>query len=235
MSPPTQSEYTRLADLIAAGIKAQNLRTGARLPTQQKIAQTHGVSRHIVRRALDLLEQRGVLGGRQGSGTYVRGKLVDYHVKSRTRYNDNVRMIDDNSSIELLEFSSRRATPELAKALTASRQARIFDLYIQRWTGDEPLCVARHIFPAARFPDLHEHVSGITGISELLGRLGIADFKRSDTAISARNPTREEARLLRLPFDSPVVVLEGRNVDAAGIPVELSTSIWPASRIRVHV
>lgn len=234
MTPPTP-EHVRIADAIAASIRHQELRTGARLPTQQEMASAHGVSRHVIRRALDLLERRGVLGGRQGSGTYVSGKLVDYHVRSRTRYNDNVRMVDDNSSIELLEIRSRRVTPDLARALTVSRQSRIFDLYIQRWTGKEPLCVARHIFPADRFPDLEEHISGLSGISDLLRRLGVTDFKRSDTAISARQPSRDEARLLHIPFDSPVVVLEGRNVDGLGMPVELSTSVWPASRIRVHV
>lgn len=31
------------------------------------------------------------------------------------------------------------------------------------------------------------------------------------------------------------VLIEGRNVDTTGRPIEISTSIWPASRIRVHV
>lgn len=235
MASQNQPDYMRVADAIALAIKQDDLRTGVRLPTQQQLADTHGVSRHLVRRALNLLEQRGVLGGRQGSGTYVQGRLVDYHVGSRTRYNDNVKKIDENSSIDLLELRTRRPTPELARALTISRQSRVFDLYILRWTGLEPLCIARHFFSDERFPDLPEHISGLTGISRLLRQLGVADFRRSDTEISARQPTREEARLLHIPFDSPVVVLEGRNVDPKGIPVEISTSVWPASRIKVHV
>ena len=163
------------------------------------------------------------------------GKLISYQVKSRTKYNENVKALDKDSSIELLELQNRRAPPELTKALGMSRGSRIFDLYILRSTGREPLCIARHYFPAERFPDIPQIFPISDGISDLMRRLGTPDFLRSDTSISARLPTRQEAQLLQIAFDSPVVVLEGRNIDPTGLPIEISMSVWPASRIRVRV
>lgn len=228
-------DYLGIAAEIADRIVSQDLRTGMKLPTQKALADTYGVNRNTIRRAIDLLEKRGLLAGRQGSGTYVQGKLVDYQVKSRTKYNENVRALDQGSTIELLELENRRAPPHLAKALTLSRGARIFDLYILRSTGREPLCVARHHFSADRFPDIPTAFPLSDGISDLMRRLGTPDFLRSDTSISARLPTRAEAQLLQIAYDSPVVVLEGRNVDPTGFPIEISKSVWPASRIRVRV
>jgi GntR family phosphonate transport system transcriptional regulator len=227
--------HLAVAEDMVRTIQSTRLRAGARLPSQTELAERYGVSRHVIRKAMDLLEQRGVLGGRQGSGTYVRGKLVDYQITARTRYNDNVRKLDEASSFELLELQVRRASIEMARALAMPRQSRVFDLYILRWTGRDPLCLARHDFSAERFPDLAEHLPAATGIGDLLRRMGTPDFRRSSSTISARQPTRAEAQLLQVPHDSPVIVLEGRNVDLSGIPVELSTSVWPSARIKVHV
>lgn len=227
--------YLGVADDMAQTIKSELLRAGARLPSQKDLAERYGVSRHVIRKAMDLLERRGALAGRQGSGTYVRGKLVDYQITARTRYNDNVRKLDEASSFKLLELQMRRAPVEMARALAMPRHSRVFDLYILRWTGRDPLCLARHYFSADRFADLAEHLPAATGIGDLLRRMGTPDFRRSSSTISARQPTRVEAQLLQIPHDSPVIVLEGRNVDLSGIPVELSTSVWPAQRIKVHV
>lgn len=235
----TPSHYPADVETIVAALSAKitsgELATGSRLPTQANLATAFGTSRHTIRRAIAVLEQRGLVRGRQGSGVFVAGSLIDYYVKSRTRYNDNVQGLTQTSRIEVLDLQCRRVSPLLAKDLSISPRARIFELHLLRWNGPDPLCVARHSFPAARFPDLPERVTGIGGITELIRSFGVEDFKRSDTAISARHPSAAEARMLRIPPDSPVVVLEGRNVDPEGRPIEISTSIWPASRIRVHV
>lgn len=236
MTPNQHSiQIEAIAETISVRIASGELGTGSKLPTQQELAEQFAVSRHVIRRSIDLLQQRGLVRGRQGSGIYVAGKLIDYYVKSRTRYNDNVQGLAQTSRIEILDLQERRVSPHLAKDLSISRRSRVFELHLLRWTGRDPLCVARHFFPAERFPDLPGRVREVGGITELIRILGVEDFKRSDTAISARHPTAAEARMLRIPGDSPVVVLEGRNVDPGGRPIEISTSIWPASRIRVHV
>lgn len=231
--PPT--DIDAIVATIAAQIADGELGTGSKLPTQAELAEQHGAPRHTIRRVIEALAQQGLVLSRQGSGVYVAGQLVDYYVKSRTRYNDNVQALAQTSRMELLSLHQPRVSAELARSLAISRRARIFDLHLVRWTGRDPLCVARHYFPIDRFPDLPNQLSEAIGITDLIRRLGVEDPRRSDTAISARHSTRAEAELLRIPLDSPVVVLEGRNIDITGRPIEISTSIWPASRIRVHV
>lgn len=224
-----------LAAALLARVEAGEWPTGMRLPTQTELAGSYGVSRHVVRGAIELLEQRGAVESRQGSGIYARGALIDYHVRWRTRYGENVEREGPPTRIELLHLQTCRGDDAATRALALPRGARVYDLHILRWSGADPLCIAHHLFPADRYPDLPDQLDGIGGISELLSRLGIADFRRSQTAIWARRPTRSEAEMLRVAIDSSVLSLEGRNIDMKGVPVEISRSIWPASRIRVHV
>jgi GntR family transcriptional repressor for pyruvate dehydrogenase complex len=61
----------RLAALLGAQIDSGALRPGDRLPTEQQLAATHGVSRTVVREAVHQLRSRGLVQSRQGSGVYV--------------------------------------------------------------------------------------------------------------------------------------------------------------------
>jgi GntR family transcriptional regulator, transcriptional repressor for pyruvate dehydrogenase complex len=61
----------RLAALLGAQVENGALRPGDRLPTEQQLAATHGVSRTVVREAVHQLKSRGLLLSRQGSGVFV--------------------------------------------------------------------------------------------------------------------------------------------------------------------
>ncbi len=67
----------RLAALLGAQIESGSLRAGERLPTEQKLAAAHGVSRTVVREAVHQLKSRGMVQSRQGSGVYVSAKPLN--------------------------------------------------------------------------------------------------------------------------------------------------------------
>ena len=66
-----------LVDQIVAGIKRQiddrHLRSGARLPSIRRFAETMGVSPSTVVEAYDRLVAEGIIRARRGSGFYVTG------------------------------------------------------------------------------------------------------------------------------------------------------------------
>ena len=65
----------RLSDRLAASLIAQidsgALRPGDRLPTEAQLSAHHGVSRSVVREAVQRIKSRGLLLSRQGSGVFV--------------------------------------------------------------------------------------------------------------------------------------------------------------------
>lgn len=60
-----------IADRIEGMIAADQLQPGTQLPSERELARTLGVNRATVREAIRVLEQRGLLKMRMGSGTYV--------------------------------------------------------------------------------------------------------------------------------------------------------------------
>ena len=67
----TERLSDRLAGLIGASIEAGTLKPGERLPTEQRLALAHGVSRTVVREAMHQLKSRQMVVARQGSGVFV--------------------------------------------------------------------------------------------------------------------------------------------------------------------
>ena len=66
-------KYEWLKEQLSLLIR-QSIRDGIhRLPTEQELCSTYGVSRQTVRAALALLEQEGVISKRRGSGSYITG------------------------------------------------------------------------------------------------------------------------------------------------------------------
>ena len=116
-------EHARTADgvirqietLILEGV----LRDGDRLPGERDLARQLDVSRPILREALKMLEERGLILTRHGGGTYVADiigqvfttpvrELIATHRKATADYLEYRREMEAVAA----EFAARRATPE---------------------------------------------------------------------------------------------------------------------------
>jgi GntR family transcriptional repressor for pyruvate dehydrogenase complex len=67
----TERLSDRLAATLIEQIDSGALRPGDRLPTEAQLSARHGVSRSVVREAVQRIKSRGLLLSRQGSGVYV--------------------------------------------------------------------------------------------------------------------------------------------------------------------
>lgn len=225
----------RIADELRGRIGAGALRPGDRLPTQDSLSQEFAASRYEVRSAIETLLREGLVHTAQGRGMFVRGIVVDYWIKSRTRWSEMVRSTNRLVSIKTLGFEEKRGDAEVWRQLAMRRGDRIVEFTLLRMLDNLPLCVATHQLPAVRFPRLSERLESLTSVTDLYVAYGIRDYLRADTTMISRVPTRAECELLQVSRSRPVTVLEGRNMESDGRPLEISRSVWPSDRIRVRI
>jgi GntR family transcriptional repressor for pyruvate dehydrogenase complex len=69
--PAPERLSDRLAALLQQRIASSELAPEERLPTEQQLAEAHGVSRTVVREAVSRLKSMGLLVSRQGAGVFV--------------------------------------------------------------------------------------------------------------------------------------------------------------------
>lgn len=108
----------RLAALLSAQVESGSLAPGERLPTEQQLALSHGISRTVVREAVHQLKSRGLLVSRQGSGVYV-SKAPRNHALSF----DAAALESIEAVVQVREV--RRALEGETAALAATRASRL--------------------------------------------------------------------------------------------------------------
>jgi GntR family transcriptional regulator len=68
---PLQLVYVQVADHLHARIEARELPPGSKLPPERELAAEYGVAYNTVRRAMDVLRDRGLVMTLRGHGNYV--------------------------------------------------------------------------------------------------------------------------------------------------------------------
>lgn len=66
-------KYLQIRDLLVDQFRKQEYKPGTKIPTEQALTRTMGVSRTTIRQALSMLEKDGVVERRHGSGTFFVG------------------------------------------------------------------------------------------------------------------------------------------------------------------
>ncbi len=69
-------KHLQLSEMLIREIAAGHLSDGMRLPPERKLAEELDVAVGTLRRALAVLEEKGLLERRQGSGNYVRSRPI---------------------------------------------------------------------------------------------------------------------------------------------------------------
>jgi GntR family phosphonate transport system transcriptional regulator len=205
---------------------------GARLPPEAALSEAFGVNRHTVRRALEELTRAGLVRVEQGRGSFVAEDVLDYTVAARTRFSEWVRRQNKEPSGRILEVRETVADGATAKGLGLRTGARVVKLRRLGLADDRPVSLADHWFPG-RLRGLADALRTQATVTAALGRVGVADYRRQVTRVSARLPSAEEAELLRMARNRPVLVAESVNVDGAGAIVEYSTGLYPTPRVQI--
>lgn len=91
--------YQSVVGYILERIAAERLQPGHPLPTERELVADLGVSRNVLREAFRVLEERGLIVTRQGSGRYVR-KLP---TQGKTRHSSDLDQLERASIADTLE------------------------------------------------------------------------------------------------------------------------------------
>jgi GntR family phosphonate transport system transcriptional regulator len=220
---------TTLQDRIGAGFYPP----GKQLPTEGEMARSFAVNRHTVRRALEELSRGGLIRIEQGRGSFVAEDVFDYTVGPRTRFSEWIRRHNKEPSGKVLRLAEIAAHAQVAAGLGIRAGAKVVVLERLGLADDRPVCVGSHYFPAARFRGLLEALRISATITEALRSVGVSDYMRQVTRVSARLPTPEEAALLRTARTRPLLVTENVNVDRDGTIIEFGTALYPTPRVQI--
>ncbi|WP_158043421.1 phosphonate metabolism transcriptional regulator PhnF [Skermanella pratensis] len=227
--------WRQIAEELHGDIERGTFPPGSRLATEEELAARFGVNRHTVRRACALLQDQGLVRIEQGRGTFVQEGVIDYPLTERTRFSENIRRQARTPSGEVLRATVLPADAAAARALGLAVGDPVALVELLSLADGQPIGIAAHHFAEARFPDLIATYHEAGRITETLRRLGVPDYTRRTTRVTARLPDSYEMRHLRIARTTPVLVTEAVNIDPAGRPLEFGVTRFAGNRVQVVV
>jgi GntR family transcriptional regulator len=224
--------HRQIAAQLRERIRRGEWQPGERLPSIPAMAEMFGVAKQTVQRTVDQLRVEGTLITKPGSGTYVRGTRRRLNRLSRGRYGAHRGYHADLAARYRQQLTGVRrepAPPEVADAFGVRDGTEMLVRRHVVRTDDATVEVGASWF----------RVTEATGTSlerlEAFGRplyqeaeeaLGKRYASATDT-ISARQPSREEAEILQIRPDTPVLHLLHVAFDETRKPIEVAQATWP--------
>jgi GntR family transcriptional regulator, phosphonate transport system regulatory protein len=235
------SLWKKISDSIASDIERKVLEGGDRLPTDIELAQRFSCNKHTARRAIAHLEQAGLVRVEWGRGTFVVEGLLEYRLGAQTRFTQNLIDQRRNPRRKVLRTEELPAPDVVARALKIAVGSPCRLLVLLGEADEVPLSLGFNYFPLKRLPKLNEAIARLpkagqsASITELLSASDVSSYKRWNTRIGARLPTAEEATLLRMPRQQPVMETESVDVDDGDHPITYAKTCFRADRLQFVV
>jgi len=201
---------------------------GDKIPAEPELCEAFRVSRITVRRAIDELEQEGLLVRRQGSGTFVPERIpVPPVALDLSQMTTRVANLGRTTEVTELKTAWVRADPATAVALELEPGARVHKSSRVRVRGGERMGlvttwlredVGRRIRPR----DLRKRT-----VLELIERAGFR-VDSAEQSIGASLAGIDTARSLGIAVGVPLVRIERVVRETGRRPVERVEALWRA-------
>src|ERR1700754_3636793 len=146
----TTSLYETCATALNREIETGALLPGQRLPSERSLGDALGFTRLTVRRALQVLAQRGLLEPDERRGWQVRSGQVSDSLSTLMGFTQMARMRGLVATSQILSLEHRDATFDESEALRVAPGAPMLDLSRLRLLDDRPTDIERLRMPMGR-------------------------------------------------------------------------------------
>ncbi|WP_375749243.1 GntR family transcriptional regulator [Vibrio sp. HN007] len=209
--------YLKVADSVKRATEQQILKGGDFIPTERELSTLLGVSRITIRKALDVLDQDGVIVRSRGLGTMISEK-VEYSGKEATGFSQQVVLRGKKPDTLWIKKDTVPCSEEIAKQLKIAPNEEVFLLKRVRYIDEQAVSIEESYVPSHFIKDPEEI------------QLSLYDYFRSQdisptktkSRVSTKMPTSDVLEKLQMDENIPVLLIEQTAFNNQGVPIEYS-------------
>ena len=227
---PFQRLQTDLAKLI------ERTPPGQRLLNEPDLAKQMGVSRATLREAMRTFETQGLIRRRQGSGTYVVGKVpvIDAGLEVLESLDTMARRMELPITISDLHVEQVNATAETAAGLGVEVGTRLTFVRRVIRADKRPAAYLIDTLPATTLDPSHLPADFTGSVLDFLIARGDS-LGVSRAVIGATNAPADVAKPLEIQRDDVLLRFESQLFDSKGTVVDYSVSYFIPGYFNFHV
>ena len=131
--------YVQIAESLLEQIESGQLKPGDRLPAERALSEMLGVNRMTVRRALRVLESRGLVVRLQGDGTYVAEPKIERQAARLTSFTIGMQRRGLQPGARIVSLEQRPVEASVGTLLQLPISAPVYSLLRLRSINQEPV------------------------------------------------------------------------------------------------
>ena len=214
-----QPLYRQVQSAIRDAISARVLKPNDALPPERELADSFGVSRITIRKAISGLVSEGVLDTHHGSGNFVRSK-VEKNFAQLTSFTEEMASRGMIASSRWISRSAGTVRPEEALTLRASPGTAVFRFARLRLADDAPMSIEKTTILAECLPSKDAVEHSLYAALRKTGNRPVRALQR----LSALILNEEQAQLLGAKAGDAGLLVERVGFNRKGVAIECSQS-----------
>jgi GntR family transcriptional regulator len=223
--------WAQIEDELAQRIETGRLGFGERLPPERELSATLGVSRSVVRQALQALAARGLIERGVGRGTFVSRPKVEHDLRRVAGFSEQMERAGLEPGAVVVRAAVEPAPVVVAAALGVGVGARAAHVERVRSGGGVALTLEDSWIPDALFPGLvTQDLSGSLYVlmADYYGLGPVRATERLEPVLARTH----EARALDVAPRSPLMLVERIAYADDGTAVEFARDRHRGDRAR---
>jgi GntR family histidine utilization transcriptional repressor len=222
-----QPLYLQVKRHILDNIRSGKWGTSTRVPSENDIVRSFGVSRMTANRALRELRDAGVLVRVAGVGSFVADQHAHAHPLKIRSIADEIRERGHAHRAEIISLERVRAAPELAADFSIASRSELYCSVIVHFENDRPIQLEeRYVLPKLAPDYLSVDFSRTTPYDYLIR---VAPLQEAQHLLRAVMPDERTRVLLTMAPDEPCLLMI-RRTWTAGAVASLARLYYPGSR-----
>lgn len=227
MNVQAKPRYQQLKDLIIEQISSGDLRPHDRVPSENELVESTGVSRMTANRALRELTHEGYVDRVAGIGTFVSDLKANSHLLEVRNIADEVTLRGHKHSSYVVRKMKQPASDEVAEALQITQGDSVFNILLVHLEDGAPIQVEDRYVVTDFAPEfLEQDFSTVTPSAYLSN---ISPLQEADHVVRAVMPDTDIQDLLKMTVQEPCLVVI-RRTWAKAKPVTYGRLYHPGSR-----
>jgi len=207
--------YEKVKDYVLGNIGSGRWDRSQRLPSENDLVTTLGVSRMTVHRALRELTSEGHLLRIQGVGTFVASPKPQSTLIEVNNIASEIAARGHRHRPEMLLLETVQPTPELIAAFEFRKRRRVFHSLVVHYEDDRPVQLEERFVNPALVPGYLDQDFGMTTTYDYLQQS--TPLTEVEHIISAIAADADTARHLDIEIGEPCLLLHRRTWSGAAI------------------
>lgn len=225
--------YRQIAIDLAATLTTQ-YEVGQRLPSENELMTSYGVSRITIRQALTALATQGLIVRQQGKGTFVAPTHLRQDQPPPTGFVDMLTAQGLEPETMLLSFGPRQISGSVARRLQLEQGEALGFRRLYRLAG-RPLALTEVYYPPAIGVTITRAAAEAHSSQLLLTKFAGVILGHADLQIRAATIAADLAAALAVDPGLPVLIEDRLSYCTAGLPREHSTLYLHPNFCELHL